>query len=93
MSDYNYAKISRIRLTVSSSCMMMGSNHSLATEVAWEQDGRAFLTKTEIKGYLREVSTWNLTPEQSEKILAAWRSNSAAIAEEFVAKLLNSDTE
>ena len=82
MSDYNYARISRIRLTVSSSGMMMGSNHSLATEVAWEQDGRAFLTKTEIKGYLREVSTWNLTPEQSEKIrLTAERIDMASWGE------------
>lgn len=82
MSDYNYAKISRIRLTVSSSGMMMGSNHSVATEVAWEQDGRAFLTKTEIKGYLREVSTWNLTPEQSEKIrLTAERIDMASWGE------------
>jgi len=62
--------------------MMMGSNHSVATEVAWEQDGRAFLTKTEIKGFLREVSIWNLTPEQSEKIrLTAERIDMASWGE------------
>ena len=37
--------------------------------------------------------SFKVPAKQSEKILAAWRSNSAALAEEFVAKLLNSDTE
>jgi|GEM_PF-1239360 len=82
MGNYNYSRISRISFSASSSGMMMGSNHSVATEVAWEQDGRAFLTKTEIKGFLREVSIWNLTPEQSEKIrLTAERIDMASWGE------------
>lgn len=68
MSDYNYTKISRIKFSASSSGMMMGSNKSDATEVVWEKDGRAFLVRTVIEGYLREVSTWNLTPEVAEEI-------------------------
>ncbi|MBP5416283.1 MAG: hypothetical protein J6Y58_02050 [Clostridiales bacterium] len=68
MSDYNYVRISRIKLSASSSGMMMGSNKSDATEVVWEKDGRTFLVRTVIEGYLREVSTWNLTPELAEKI-------------------------
>lgn len=68
MSDRKYTKISRIQLSSSSSGMMMGSNKSDSIEVIWEKDGKTVLVRTVIEGYLREVSTWNLTPEMAEEI-------------------------
>lgn len=68
MSDKKYTKISRIQLSSSSSGMMMGSNKSNSIEVIREKDGKTVLVRTVIEGSLREVSTWNLTPEMAEEI-------------------------
>ena len=70
MSDFIYTKICRIRLTASSSGMMLGSNKSVAKEVVWDKDGRVVLVVTEITGFVREVSTWNLDAETVEEIRA-----------------------
>ncbi|MBO4927176.1 MAG: hypothetical protein J5379_02865 [Clostridiales bacterium] len=71
MSDYNYSKISRISFSASSSGMMMGSNKSVSEEVLWQKDGSVVLKRTEINGFTKEESTWNLSPEQAEEIRAA----------------------
>ena len=68
MRRYDYTKISRIQLSCSSSGMMLGSNKSFTEEVIWEKDGRVVLVRTVIEGFLREVSTWKMTPEMAEKI-------------------------
>ena len=70
MGNYNYSKISRISFSASSSGMMMGSNKSLSEEVLWKNGGSIVLVRTEISGFTKEESTWNLSSEQAEEIRA-----------------------
>ncbi len=68
MSTYRYNKISTISFSSSSSGMMLGSNHSLNVEIRWEDDGTVILTRTEIKGFEKEESTWTVESDMAEKI-------------------------
>ncbi|MBR3058329.1 MAG: hypothetical protein IKG93_10235 [Clostridiales bacterium] len=69
MSAFSYEKISKISLSSSSNGMMMGSNQSCSEDLLWDEDGIT-LTKTEIRGSDKEVSVWNISAEQAEKIRA-----------------------
>ena len=69
MSAFSYEKISKISLSSSSSGMAMGSNQSCCEDLLWNE-GSVTLTKTEIHGFEREVSEWNISAEQAEKVRA-----------------------
>lgn len=69
MSAFSYEKISKISLSSSSSGMAMGSNQSCCEDLLWIE-GSVTLTKTEIRGFEREVSEWNISAEQAEKVRA-----------------------
>ncbi len=71
MSNCKYDEISEISLWSSSSGMSRYSNKSVTEKVIWQPDGTVILQRTEINGFIKEVSTWNLSAEQAEEIRAA----------------------
>jgi len=56
-------------------------------------DGTHKIILTTTENGLDFTCSFKASAGQSEKILAAWRNNSASAVQEFVDKLLNSDTE
>lgn len=71
MSNYKYDEISEISFCSSSSGMSVDSTKSVTKKVIWQPDGTVMLQRTEINGFIKEVSTWNLSAEQAEEIRAA----------------------
>lgn len=71
MSNYTYDEISEISFCSSSSGMSIDSSKSVTEKVIWQPDGTVILQRTDINGFIKEVSTWNLSAEQAEEIRAA----------------------
>ena len=71
MSNCKYDEISEISFCSSSSGMSRYSTKSVTEKVIWQPDGTVILQRKEINGFIKEMSTWNLSAEQAEEIRAA----------------------